>query len=467
MEVQAETKKKSKKGLIVGIAVLLIIAAACAGFYYLGAAGRYFTTDNAKVTAKMYTITHIAAGKLLEWNIQAGDTVEKNQVLGRTESLPYVTSPTAGTVIQNNAAKDQMVAPTTALAVVADTNNLYIGVNIEETDIINVKIGHAVDVSIDAYPGKTFEGVVGEIDQVTQTYFSGSASFSTSGTYTKVTQLIPVKVYIANPENLPLTFGMNATVKIHIKEEPSEQRLSEIRPALTEATPALSYTSVITAAEQADVSPDVTGRVSSLQVKVGQTVEKDQILFTIDSTDYELQARQAAAAVTQAGIASQDARTNYDRMQVLFDAGAVSQLEMDTAKEKIDLTQAQLSSAQAAHELAQRRITQCTVKAPFDGEISAKTIDAGALASPQAPVLTIINTQNVKVKINVTETDLAKIKAGSPATVKVQSIGAEVQGSFTTIAPASNSQTGLFPVEIQIKNMDGKLKPGMTADVSI
>ena len=74
-----------------------------------------------------------------------------------------------------------------------------------------------MDVRLDAYPHRTFKGQVTEIDPATQTYFTNTTSFSTSGTYTKVTQLIPIKVTIENKEDLPLVFGMNATVKVHLK----------------------------------------------------------------------------------------------------------------------------------------------------------------------------------------------------------------------------------------------------------
>jgi multidrug resistance efflux pump len=90
-------------------------------------------------------------------------------------------------------------------------------VNVEETRITQVSIGQKVDVKIDAYPGSTFEGTVTEIGSTTQTYFSATSSFTTSGTYTKVTQNIPVKVEISNPDGLPLIFGMNATVKFYVK----------------------------------------------------------------------------------------------------------------------------------------------------------------------------------------------------------------------------------------------------------
>lgn len=223
-EIKQETKKsgisekKNKIKQMLCLALLAAVIGGCGGgYYYFSIHSNYFTTDNAKVTAKMYTVGPVTSGKLLEWDVETGDLVDKDQILGRQETLPFITSPISGTVVKNDGAVNQMAAPGAALAVVADTEHMYIGVNIEETEIAKIHTGQDVDIKIDAYPGKTFHGQVTEIDPATQTYFSGTASFSTSGTYTKVTQLIPVKVTLVDSEEPPMAFGMNATVKIHLK----------------------------------------------------------------------------------------------------------------------------------------------------------------------------------------------------------------------------------------------------------
>jgi len=165
----------------------------------------------------MYSITPFSSGKLLEWNVETGDLVKKDEILGRGEILPYITSPIDGTVVKSDVTINQMVSAANQLAVIADTSNMYIGVNIEETNITKIKVGQRVEVKVDAYSGKTFKGSVTKIDDTTQTFFSGTSSFTTSGTYTKVTQLIPVKVNIEYEDNFPMTLGMNATVKIYLK----------------------------------------------------------------------------------------------------------------------------------------------------------------------------------------------------------------------------------------------------------
>jgi len=208
---------KKKKVLMVLVLILVIAGGSAAYYFFIYSAG-FLTTDNAKVTAKMYPIYPSSPGNLLEWNVRNGDYVDKDEVLGRTQSLPYITSPIKGSVVQDNVEKGQIVSATTQLAVIADTDALYIGVNVEETEITKIAIGQTTQVKIDAYPGKTFAGTVTEIGSTTQTYFTSNSSFTTSGTYTKVTQYIPVKVEISNPDDLPLIFGMNATVKFNLSK---------------------------------------------------------------------------------------------------------------------------------------------------------------------------------------------------------------------------------------------------------
>lgn len=218
-KTDAKGGKKGKLKFILFPLLLIVVAAGCAvAYYYYSLNTNYYTTDNARVTARMYTVSALSSGKLLSWDVDTGDFVRQNQTLGRQEVLPYITSPISGTVVRNDVMANQIVAAGTPLAVIADTENLYIGVNIEETDINKIRLGQPVEISIDAYPKHSFSGRVTEINQTTQTYFSGAMSLTTSGTYTKVTQLIPVKVTIQDTDNLPLVFGMNATVKIHIND---------------------------------------------------------------------------------------------------------------------------------------------------------------------------------------------------------------------------------------------------------
>lgn len=218
MKKEENEKKKGKLGgRIAGILALLIIIGGGIGYYFIWNGENYLTTDNAKVVSKFYAITPMGAGKLSKLNVHVGSTVTANEIIGKVDNVGYLRSPIDGQIVQANATENQLVGPTTVAAVVADTSDIYTQANIEETQIAKIKVGQSVKLKLDAYPGKTFNGFVREIDRTTQTAISGNAmSYSTGGTYTKVTQLIPVKIQITDSVDLQTLIGTNATVTIHL-----------------------------------------------------------------------------------------------------------------------------------------------------------------------------------------------------------------------------------------------------------
>ncbi|HUW64549.1 MAG TPA: efflux RND transporter periplasmic adaptor subunit [Spirochaetia bacterium] len=231
--------KKHKTLFLVLGAVIVIGGLAGLGWYFYQSVN-FFSTDNAQVTADMITVIPQVAGKLTSWNVNVGDSVKAGQVLGTQDVSTMVTStatnpqtlanaagsiienaeirsPIDGEVVQNDVISGQVVSPSTDLATIADTSHFYILANIEETSILRIKQGQAVDIHIDAYPHRDFQGYVETIEPATQTAFSPLPNLNTSGTYSKVTQLIPVKIEMADVGNLELMLGMNAEVKIHVR----------------------------------------------------------------------------------------------------------------------------------------------------------------------------------------------------------------------------------------------------------
>ena len=201
-----ENRKFSKTMLIVTAIVILL-----AGF---GIAG-YFV--NAKVDTVIYQLTANASGQLIRMNVSQGAEVKAGEVLAQVENGPYVRSPINGMVTDVRMQKGDYASPSDVILVVAKTSDMYITANVEETNILKIQTGQRVSVSLDAY-GKSFDGFVEVVNAVTSTKLTGSGtSFTTSGTYTKVTQLIPVKIKLLDDVDLADIIGTNATVKIRIK----------------------------------------------------------------------------------------------------------------------------------------------------------------------------------------------------------------------------------------------------------
>ncbi len=209
-------RKISKPMVIAAVIVIFLAGLGLAG-YFIYEGNFYYQTDNAKVDTTIYQLTATARGQLIKMDAYQSEKVTAGQVLARVDNGPYITSPIDGTVIAVKMQQGDYANTSDVVMVVAKTSDMYITANVEETDILKIHVGQSVSVSLDAF-GRDFNGYVEDVDTITSTKLTSSAtSFTTSGTYTKVTQLIPVKIKLVDNVDLAAIIGTNATVKIRIK----------------------------------------------------------------------------------------------------------------------------------------------------------------------------------------------------------------------------------------------------------
>jgi multidrug resistance efflux pump len=210
-------KRKINKPLLIGAALVILLAGLGLAGYLLYEGSFYYQTDNAKVDTTLYQLTATARGKLVKVYVSQGEEVKAGQVLARVDNGPYIKSPIDGTVLDVKLQEGDFVSAADVVAVVANTSDIGIKANVEETDILKIHEGQSATVSLDAY-GQSFDGYVEKVDPVTSAKLSGAiSSFTTSGTYTKITQLLSVKIKLLEDIDLADIIGTNATVKIRIK----------------------------------------------------------------------------------------------------------------------------------------------------------------------------------------------------------------------------------------------------------
>lgn len=215
---------KNRKKLIMFIALVMVVVFAGIGSYYWYENDYFISTEDAKVMGDLVSVSPQISGKLLELNVSEGDTVVKDQILGRQGiSNPQETNidqsvfraPINGIVIKKQGTVGEIVSPGQTIAMIIDPNKLYITANIEETKLAKVRQGQKVDITIDQFSNKTFSGKVKYVGRASNSTFALLPS-STSGTFTKVIQKIPVKIEF-NKSDATLLPGTNAVVNIHIK----------------------------------------------------------------------------------------------------------------------------------------------------------------------------------------------------------------------------------------------------------
>ena len=208
---------KKQKRLVRLLVLILVFGGIITGGYFYWDYLTYFSTQNAKVTARMINIVPSSAGRLTRWNVREGDLVHENEVIGRIENTAYLRSPVNGRVVKSSVTVNQLVSQAASIGVVADTSDMYILANIEETSIMKIKEGQPVSVKLDAFGRVSFDGSVAEIDMLTQDALGGGMNLTTSGTFAKTTKLIPVKIRLYDDIDLSLILGTNATIKIRLR----------------------------------------------------------------------------------------------------------------------------------------------------------------------------------------------------------------------------------------------------------
>lgn len=215
-----------KRKLIIGSVLLLMVGSIVGvALYYWYQNTYYVATEDAKVTGDLVKISPQISGKLLEFNLEEGQTVKKDQIIGRQEmvnlpdsslDLATLKAPEGGIIIKTQGTVGEVVSPGQVLAMLVDPQNLYISANIEETKLERVRVGQPVDIAVDEFPGISFSGRVSSIGEATSATFSLLPTSSGSN-FTKVVQKVPVKISVKPLSGCKLLPGINATVKIHVK----------------------------------------------------------------------------------------------------------------------------------------------------------------------------------------------------------------------------------------------------------
>ncbi len=268
------------------------------------------------------------------------------------------------------------------------------------------------------------------------------------------------------------------------------------------------------------VSPKIAGRASAVKAVVGQAVRKGDVLFTLESRDYDAQYRQARAAlesaranltrtsdsslgqqviqaqaaVNQAQVQYDDARDLAERTRKLYDSGSIPRQQMDSveakyksagialasAKENLSLIQdksgpqsssvvsAQVEQAQAQADLAESQRENAVITSPLTGIVSARNVDAGELVSPGVPAFVVIDTSTLVAETSVSDRMVDRVSKGQKVLVRVGAAGgAAVEGSVDTVGPSVDPRTQGYTVKIVLSSPGSEIRPGMFASVSL
>jgi multidrug resistance efflux pump len=216
-----------KKKVFFAVLALMVLALGGISAYYWYKGYYFVITEDAYVDGTLIRVGPQVTGQLKEVYVDEGREVRAGEPLARLDDqtlaagvsvdLTYIKSPITGTVLKRLANPGEIVAPGQAVVMVADLRQVYITANVEETDLGKVRPGQFVDFTVDSFPGVRFTGRVEQIGEATAATFSLLPTRTTSGTFTKVVQRVPVKVAIDDYQGRRLLPGLSAVVRIHVR----------------------------------------------------------------------------------------------------------------------------------------------------------------------------------------------------------------------------------------------------------
>ncbi len=269
--------------------------------------------------------------------------------------------------------------------------------------------------------------------------------------------------------------------------------------------------------EEATLVAQATGRVSKVNVQVGDRVKKGDVLLELDSTDQQLalktaqanlvtaqanydsaqlkagqlpdQIIAAKAAVTKAQVALDKAQGDYNGIAWRGDVSGTTQaatlrqatIDYETAlanyrvavsnlnDTSLRQSQAAVDNAQISVEQAQRNIDKTKIVAPMDGTVSQVNFSVGDTIGT-GTAISIVDLSNLQVKVTIAEVDMAKLKVGETAQMTLDALpGKTYTARVIAMSPVGTITQGVvnYPVIVAVTDADGAIKPGMTANLAI
>lgn len=201
------------------------------------------------------------------------------------------------------------------------------------------------------------------------------------------------------------------------------------------------YTSTVQAYAKNNIAPQMAGRITKINVEIGDFVKEGQILAEIDK-----------AQLLQAQLQLQNQEVELQRLKSLYEAGGLSQSDYDAIQMQYNVLKTQVENL----------IENTTLRSPINGVVTARNYDVGDMYAMSMPIFTVEQIVPVKLLVGISESDYSKVKKGDSVQITADAIpGKTFYGKVNRIYPTVDPATRTFTVEVKVDNNYKTLRPGM------
>ncbi|MDN5637216.1 MAG: HlyD family efflux transporter periplasmic adaptor subunit [Staphylococcus equorum] len=211
-----------KMVLINVITIVVLVIIGVVGFHFYNQATGFVSTDNAKVDGEQIKVSAPAAGEIKSFDVKNNEKLSKGDKVaeiatkgedGQSQKMD-IKMPQDGTIVKIDGMEGSMAQAGSPIAYAYNLDDSYITANVDEKDIADVEEGKDVNITLDGEDAE-LKGKVEEVGKATASSFSMMPSTNSDGNYTKVSQVVPVKISLDSKPSNNVVPGMNAEVKIH------------------------------------------------------------------------------------------------------------------------------------------------------------------------------------------------------------------------------------------------------------
>lgn len=254
--------------------------------------------------------------------------------------------------------------------------------------------------------------------------------------------------------------------------------LIEMRPVDLRAT----ATGEARATQRSRVASREPGRVHEVRVREGDRVKRGDILVTLDDDllKIDLVSERAtldasAALLSEAESLETQRERDLSRLEELFRRQSATENEVadarsvrDAQRARVAQRRAEVATAQSRIARLEERLADMTVRAPFNGRVTAKLVDEGEWAGVGAPVIELVTTDTVDFYLDVPQRYINALESSEGALrIRVEAAGVEIEATKASVVPVADAAARTFPVRVEAPNDRGLVHPGMTVVASI
>ncbi|HRT08128.1 MAG TPA: efflux RND transporter periplasmic adaptor subunit, partial [Candidatus Paceibacterota bacterium] len=232
----------------------------------------------------------------------------------------------------------------------------------------------------------------------------------------------------------------------------------------------------ITPAEQVSVRPEIHGKIELLPVDIGDRVKQGDLLFKLDDKELQQQRASNLTDISRAKLELEKAERDLERARRLLSEHLISQELFDDTKTRYELAKVALERSQRDLAIVEERLTKTEVRAPFDCTVLTRPVSIGQAVSGSGgfnsgtEVLTIADLNSMIINAHVNQADVPRLSTGQEVEVSVEAVaGLKVTGVVERIAPQATIKNNIkgYAARIVLKNVDSRVRPGMTANIKI